>query len=114
MMSPWLPTVPSATKTFRARARPAATCWSVLPLRTMPPHQKAQRDLVCGGIVRSGNTLQHNATAHQVALRFLVRWPPLFAIPKAANPAHAAENAGAGDLGLTQADLARIEEAFPR
>jgi diketogulonate reductase-like aldo/keto reductase len=56
----------------------------------------------------------HQATARQVALRFLVRRPSLFAIPKAASPEHAAGNAGAGDLVLTEVELARIDEAFPR
>lgn len=55
----------------------------------------------------------HGATARQVALRFLVRQPPLFTIPKASSPEHAAENAGAGELRLTQAEIARIEVAFP-
>jgi diketogulonate reductase-like aldo/keto reductase len=55
----------------------------------------------------------HGATARQVALRFLVRRPSLFTIPKASNPAHAEENAGAGALRLTKAELARIEQAFP-
>ena len=54
------------------------------------------------------------ATPRQVALRFLVRRPSLFAIPKASSPEHAAENAGAGDLRLTEAELARIDAAFPR
>jgi diketogulonate reductase-like aldo/keto reductase len=48
-----------------------------------------------------------------VALAFLVRRASLFAIPKAGDPEHAAENAGAGDLRLTAADLARIDSAFP-
>jgi diketogulonate reductase-like aldo/keto reductase len=56
----------------------------------------------------------HAATPRQVALRFLVRLPSLFAIPKASSPEHAAENAGAGDLRLTDAELARIDQAFPR
>ena len=43
----------------------------------------------------------HGATPRQVALRFLVRRPSLFTIPKASRPEHAAENAGAGDLQLT-------------
>lgn len=55
----------------------------------------------------------HNATPRQVALRFLIRRPSLFAIPKAFNPAHINENAGAGDLRLTEAELARIDKAFP-
>ena len=56
----------------------------------------------------------HDATPRQVALSFLVRHPRLFAIPKASSPDHAAENAGAGDLRLTDAELARIDEAFSR
>ncbi|MGN6451881.1 MAG: aldo/keto reductase [Steroidobacteraceae bacterium] len=55
----------------------------------------------------------HRVTIHQVALRFLVRTAPLFAIPKASNPEHAAENARASELQLSEAELARIDEAFP-
>jgi diketogulonate reductase-like aldo/keto reductase len=55
----------------------------------------------------------HGATVHQVALRFLVRKPPLFTIPKASNPEHAAANAGAGELQLSEAELAQIDRAFP-
>jgi diketogulonate reductase-like aldo/keto reductase len=55
----------------------------------------------------------HGATVHQVALRFLVRRPPLFTIPKASNPEHAAENAGAGALQLSEAELAQIDRVFP-
>jgi diketogulonate reductase-like aldo/keto reductase len=55
----------------------------------------------------------HNATPRQVALRFLVRRPLLFAIPKASNPNHTAENAGTSELHLTQAELDRIDTAFP-
>ncbi|HWO02494.1 MAG TPA: aldo/keto reductase [Blastocatellia bacterium] len=55
----------------------------------------------------------HNATPRQVALRFLVRRPSLFAIPKASNPKHVEENAGAADLRLTRAELALIDKTFP-
>ena len=67
-----------------------------------------------GGRVLQDIARAHGATPRQVALRFLVRRPSLFAIPKAAKPEHAAENAGAGDLRLTDAELARIDAAFPR
>jgi diketogulonate reductase-like aldo/keto reductase len=67
-----------------------------------------------GGRVLREIAVAHDATPHQVALSFLVRHPWLFAIPKASSPDHAAENAGAGDLRLTDAELARIDEAFPR
>ena len=39
--------------------------------------------------------------------------PSLFAIPKASSPEHVEENAGAGELRLNDAELARIDEAFP-
>lgn len=55
----------------------------------------------------------HGATPRQVALAFLTRRPSLFAIPKAANPAHAAENAAAAALSLTSGDIAAIEAALP-
>jgi diketogulonate reductase-like aldo/keto reductase len=66
-----------------------------------------------GGRVLQQIAAAHNATARQVALRFLVRRPSLFTIPRATRPEHAAENAGAGELRLTEAELARIDEAFP-
>jgi diketogulonate reductase-like aldo/keto reductase len=55
----------------------------------------------------------HGATARQVALAFLVRRPPLFTIPKASNPDHTTENAGAGDLRLSEDEIARVDQAFP-
>jgi diketogulonate reductase-like aldo/keto reductase len=56
----------------------------------------------------------HGATPHQVALRFLLRHEAVVAIPKSSNVAHVEENAGAGDLQLSGAELERITEAFPR
>jgi diketogulonate reductase-like aldo/keto reductase len=56
----------------------------------------------------------HNATPRQVALRFLTRRPSVFAIPKASKPQHAAENAAAASLRLSQEEIARIDKAFPR
>jgi diketogulonate reductase-like aldo/keto reductase len=56
----------------------------------------------------------HGATARQVALAFLLRHPNTFVIPKAAGLAHVEENAAAAALRLTEADLARIDAAFPR
>jgi diketogulonate reductase-like aldo/keto reductase len=56
----------------------------------------------------------HGATPRQVALRFLLRNPAVFTIPKSSNPDHVAENAGAGDLRLSDAELEQIDQAFPR
>jgi diketogulonate reductase-like aldo/keto reductase len=66
-----------------------------------------------GGRVLQEIADAHHATPRQVALRFLVRRHPPSAIPKASTVAHAEENAGAGDLRLDDAELARIDEAFP-
>jgi diketogulonate reductase-like aldo/keto reductase len=56
----------------------------------------------------------HQATARQVALRFLLRHPEVFVIPKASSMAHVADNAGAAGLELSAVELARIDAAFPR
>lgn len=66
-----------------------------------------------GGRVLEEIAADHGATARQVALRFLVRRPSLFTIPKASSPEHAADNASAGALRLTDAELVRIDTAFP-
>jgi diketogulonate reductase-like aldo/keto reductase len=66
-----------------------------------------------GGRVLKAIADRHKATPRQVALRFLIRRASLFAIPKASNPEHAEENAGAGALHLSDAELARIDAAFP-
>jgi len=68
---------------------------------------------------RQGEVLQaiaaaHQATPRQVALAFLLQHRNTFVIPKAASIDHVAENAGAASLRLSEADLARIDAAFPR
>ena len=72
------------------------------------PSHRTGRGRVLGEIAAA-----HGATARQVALAFLVRRPPLFTIPKASNPDHTAENAGAGELRLSEDEIARIDQAFP-
>ncbi|MEA2885285.1 MAG: hypothetical protein QOH32_4541 [Bradyrhizobium sp.] len=68
---------------------------------------------------KAGAVLQQIADAHrasprQVALAFLTRPRSVFAIPKAGTPEHAAENAAAGDLTLSDAEIATLDKAFPR
>jgi diketogulonate reductase-like aldo/keto reductase len=67
-----------------------------------------------GGRVLAEIAAAHGATPRQVALRFVTRNPAVFTIPKAGDPAHAAENAGAGNLELCEAEFSRIDRAFPR
>jgi diketogulonate reductase-like aldo/keto reductase len=68
---------------------------------------------------RQGKALEeiaaaHGAAARQVALRFLLRHPEVFVIPKASSVAHVAVNAGAAALELSDAELAKVDAAFPR
>ena len=56
---------------------------------------------------------KHGATPRQVTLAFLTRDDDVFVIPKAAQVAHAEENAAAGDLRLDPSDIAAIDRAFP-
>ena len=65
-----------------------------------------------GGRVLAEIAAAHDATPRQIALAFLTC--RAFAIPKASTPEHAAENAGAGDLKLSEREVAQIDAAFPR
>jgi diketogulonate reductase-like aldo/keto reductase len=67
-----------------------------------------------GGRVLAEIAATHGASPQQVALRFLLRRRPLFAIPKAARVPHVEDNAAAAALMLSDPELARIDAAFPR
>jgi diketogulonate reductase-like aldo/keto reductase len=67
-----------------------------------------------GGRLLQSIAERHGATPRQVALAFLTRAPSLFAIPKASSADHAAANAAAGAFDLTAAEIAALDEAFPR
>lgn len=68
-----------------------------------------------GGLVLAEIAGRHGGAVspRQVALAFLVRRAPLFAIPKAGTLAHVEENAAAAALALSDEDLAAIDAAFP-
>jgi len=67
-----------------------------------------------GGEVLEKIARAHSATPRQVALAFLTRAPSVLAIPKASSAEHAADNAAAGDLTLSAAEIAALDKAFPR
>jgi diketogulonate reductase-like aldo/keto reductase len=67
-----------------------------------------------GGEVLQAIAGAHKATVRQVALAFLTRAPSVLAIPKASTAEHAADNAAAGDLTLSAAEVAALDKAFPR
>jgi diketogulonate reductase-like aldo/keto reductase len=66
-----------------------------------------------GGKLLTEIAARHGATPRQVILAFLTRRTSLFAIPKASQPAHTEENAGALELQLSAQDEQAIDAAFP-
>jgi diketogulonate reductase-like aldo/keto reductase len=67
-----------------------------------------------GGEILQAIADAHGASPRQVALSFLTHAPSVFAIPKASIAEHAAENAAAGELVLSDDEIAAIDKAFPR
>ena len=68
---------------------------------------------------KAGQALQtiahaHGASPRQVALSFLTRQASVFAIPKTASQEHAADNAAAANLTLSENEIAALDKAFPR
>lgn len=56
---------------------------------------------------------RHNASPAQIAIAWTMRHDNVISIPKASDPAHVRENAAAGELALTEEDLAAIDAAHP-
>ena len=86
----------------------AVTAYSPFGQDDFPEARSAQ------GKVLAETAAAHGATPRQVALAFLTRSPGVFAIPKAAKASHAEDNAGALRLELGNADIAKLDAAFPR
>ena len=66
-----------------------------------------------GGYVLADVAKANGLSLFQTALAFLTRRASVFAIPKAARLAHVEENAKASGKKLSDADVARLAEAFP-
>jgi diketogulonate reductase-like aldo/keto reductase len=56
---------------------------------------------------------QHNAKPAQIALAWVLRQDKVIAIPRAGIPTHVRENRKALDVRLTEADLTKLDRAFP-
>jgi diketogulonate reductase-like aldo/keto reductase len=56
---------------------------------------------------------RHNATPAQIAIAWTMRHGNVISIPKASDQAHVRQNAAAGDITLTEQDLAAIDAEFP-
>jgi diketogulonate reductase-like aldo/keto reductase len=54
---------------------------------------------------------RHNATPAQIAIAWTMRHGNVISIPKASDPAHVRENATAGEISLSDEDLAMIDAA---
>lgn len=85
----------------------ALVAYTPLGLPTIDPKSRRHR-------VLEQIAAQHRVTAHAVALAFLIRHPSVFAIPKANAIEHVEANAAAGDLILTDAEIAAIDAAYPK
>ncbi|MDF7671679.1 aldo/keto reductase [Lactobacillus sp. ESL0701] len=57
---------------------------------------------------------EHNASVYQVLLSWTIRDGITIAIPQTANADHMRDNIAAANLELTSADLAAIDEQYPR
>jgi aryl-alcohol dehydrogenase-like predicted oxidoreductase len=67
-----------------------------------------------GGRVLQEIAQAHGATMHRVALRFLLRHGHVVVLPKATSEPHILDNAAAGELTLSDDDVARIDDVFRR
>ena len=57
---------------------------------------------------------QHNVTPYVLLLAWIIRNGKTIAIPQTNNPEHAAANMQAAELELTSAELARLEQEYPK
>jgi len=80
------PTIPSCDRSSLAKAGDGVTSTGCCPSST------ELSDSAAGRLLKQIAT-ENDATPRQVALRFLLRWPLSFVIPKSSDPDHVAENA---------------------
>jgi diketogulonate reductase-like aldo/keto reductase len=79
-----------------------------IPLMAYSPLGHHVRKLL-GSSALQAVARRHSATAAQVAIAWGLRSGNVISIPKAADAAHVRENAAAGDIRLTEQDLAEID-----
>lgn len=89
--------------------RPALTARGV-PIMAYSPLEQGQ---LLGNATLKQVAAARGATPAQVALAWLLQWPDVIVIPKAANLAHVVDNRAAAEIALTPAEYAALERAFP-
>ena len=92
--------------------------WELLPwLRERRIPLMAYSPLGQGSLLREAKLAaiarRVGATPAQVALRWLMRFPDIMAIPESANPDHVRDNRAAVSVPLDAATLREIDTAFP-
>jgi diketogulonate reductase-like aldo/keto reductase len=92
--------------------------FSLLPwMRAQQMPLMAYSPIDQGALLRDGALrtvgARHGASAAQVALAWILHQEGVVAIPKAANPAHLAENFRAASLVLAPQDLAELDRSHP-
>lgn len=88
-----------------------------IPVMAYCPLAQAGRLASARGLLQDPTVAEvaarHDAAPAQVLLAFVIRSGDVVAIPKAATPEHARDNAAALDLRLTDDDLALLDRRFP-
>jgi len=56
---------------------------------------------------------RHDGTPAQIALAWVLRQPPVIAIPKASDKTHVRDNARSLEVNLTKEDLTELDHSFP-
>jgi diketogulonate reductase-like aldo/keto reductase len=92
--------------------------WGLLPWchrRRIPvmAYSPIQQGRILANPVLARVAANHDATAAQVALAWVLRQDGVMAIPKAGSPAHVRENRDALAIALTEGDLHALDRAFP-
>jgi diketogulonate reductase-like aldo/keto reductase len=88
--------------------------WSAknhVPVMAYSPVGQAGRLLRSKGL--KSVAARHGVTPAQIAIAWTLRFPGVISIPKASTLAHVRENAAAGQIKLTEADLVEIDAAHP-
>ncbi len=84
---------------------------SEMPVMAYSPVGQGGRLLRSAALVAVAG--RHGVTPAQVAIAWTLRLPGVISIPKAGDAAHVRENAAAGAIELTEADVAELDAAFP-
>jgi diketogulonate reductase-like aldo/keto reductase len=82
-----------------------------VPLMAYSPIGQGGRLLQSKALV--GVAKRHGVTPAQIAIAWSMRHGNVISIPKATDPAHVRENAIAGDIALTDDDIAMIDAVHP-